>query len=274
VEARQPPAPGTGYLVDARRAARFIHEQLWNPDTGQLLRRYRKGDAAVDGYAEDYAYLIYGLLELFQADGDPAWLEWAIELQRQQDVRFWDDENGGWFSTTGTDASVLLRLKEDYDGAEPSASSVSVLNLLVLSHLVQNDAYAEKIDRTLRLFGDRVATLGRAVPMMLAALSSYHAGIWQLVIAGRMDDEPMREMMQMAGRAYLPFTVVVPIVPEHRDALQRVVPWIDGYAKGTTTAFICRGFTCEAPTTSVEELRGRLTRGSGVADSGGGSESE
>ena len=165
-----------------------------------------------------------------------------------------------WFSTTGRDASVLLRLKEDYDGAEPSASSVSVLNLLVLSHLVPNDSYVEKIDRTLSLFGDRLATLGRAVPMMLAALSSYHAGISQLVIAGRMDDEPMREMMQTAGRAYLPFTVVVPIVPEHRDALQRVVPWaLTMLAReGTATAYICRGFTCEAPTTSVDDLRARL----------------
>jgi hypothetical protein len=260
VESRRPPAPGAGYLHDARRAARFIRERLWTPETGQLLRRYRKGDAAVDGYAEDYAYFIFGLLELFQADGDPAWLEWAIELQRQQDLRFWDEENGGWFSTTGRDASVLLRLKEDYDGAEPAASSVSVLNLLVLSHMVQNDGYAGKIERTLRLFGDRLETLGRAVPMMLAVLSSYHAGISQLVIAGRVDDERMQEMMQVAGRTYLPFTVVMPIVPEHRDALQRVVPWTSAYAEGKAgaTAYLCRGFTCEAPTTSVEELRARL----------------
>jgi uncharacterized protein YyaL (SSP411 family) len=270
VESRQPPALGVGYLHDARRASRFIQKRLWNPETGQLLRRYRQGDAAVDGYAEDYAYLIFGLLELFQADGDPAWLEWAIELQRQQDLRFWDEENGGWFSTTGKDASVLLRLKEDYDGAEPAASSVSVLNLLVLSHLVQDDTYVEKIDRTLHLFGDRLETLGRAVPMMLAALSSYHAGMSQLVIVGRMDDEAMREMMQVAGRTYLPFTVVMPIVPEHRDALQRVVPWTSAYAEATAdrsadadatadaTAYLCRGFTCAAPTTSVEELRARL----------------
>ena len=67
---------------------------------------------------------------MFQADGDPAWLAWARELQAQQDARFWDEADGGWFSTTGPHSSVLLRLKEDYDGAEPSASSVSVLNLL------------------------------------------------------------------------------------------------------------------------------------------------
>ena len=89
----------------------------------------------MDGYAEDYAYLVFGLLELFQAGGDPEWLQWALQLQERQDALFWDEVDGGWFSTTGRDPSVLLRLKEDYDGAEPAASSVSALNLLTLAHL-------------------------------------------------------------------------------------------------------------------------------------------
>ena len=87
------------------------------------------------GYAEDYAYLASGLLELFQATGDPAWLEWAITLHGRLDDLFADPVEGGWFSTTGEDASVLLRLKEQYDGAEPAATSVAALNLLALAHL-------------------------------------------------------------------------------------------------------------------------------------------
>src|SRR4029077_14862317 len=120
------------FLEAARRAAAFIRERMWNARTGVLLRRYRDGHAEIDGYAEDYAYLIAGLLELFQADAAPMWLEWAIALQHRQDALFWDEAAGGWFSTTGRDPSVLLRMKEDYDGAEPTASSVSVMNLLVL----------------------------------------------------------------------------------------------------------------------------------------------
>ena len=73
---------------------------MWDPATGRLLRRYRDGEGAIDAYAEDYACLIFGLLELFEADGDPAWLEWAVELQRRQDALFRDEEAGGWFSTT------------------------------------------------------------------------------------------------------------------------------------------------------------------------------
>ena len=116
---------GAAFLHDARRAAEFVHSKLWDPASGVLLRRYRAGEAGVEGYAEDYAYLVFGLLELFQADGDPQWLEWARAIQDRQNALFWDPVEGGWFSTTGRDESVLLRLKEDYDGAEPAASSVS-----------------------------------------------------------------------------------------------------------------------------------------------------
>src|SRR2546428_2838951 len=115
---------GEPYLQAARQAAGFIRDRMWNAATRTLLRRYRDGHAEIEAYAEDYAYLIFGLLELFQADTDSAWLEWAVDLQHRMDELFWDEADGGWFSTTGRDASLLLRMKEDYDGAEPTASSV------------------------------------------------------------------------------------------------------------------------------------------------------
>src|SRR4029453_1484529 len=98
------------YLGAAQRAAQFIHDTLWIESEQRLLRRYRDGEAAIDAYAEDYAYLIAGLLEIVQADGDAKWLEWARALQARQDALFWDEDEGGWFSTTGSDPSVLLRL--------------------------------------------------------------------------------------------------------------------------------------------------------------------
>ncbi len=174
----------------AQRAATFIRDRLWQPATATLLRRFRDGHAEIDGYAEDYAYLIFGLLELFQADSDPAWLDWAVTLQRRQDELFWDDQDGGWFSTTGRDPSVLLRMKEDYDGAEPTASSVSVMNLLALSQLMDHDAWRDKIDRTLRLFGPRLEQVGRAAPMMAAAVSTLLAGVQQIVLVGGEADAP------------------------------------------------------------------------------------
>jgi uncharacterized protein YyaL (SSP411 family) len=227
---------------------------MWHAGSGMLLRRYRGGHAEIDGYAEDYAYLVAGLLELFQADADPMWIEWAIALQHRQDELFWDDSAGGWFSTTGRDPSVLVRMKEDYDGAEPTASSVSVLNLLVLSHLVHHPQWADRIERTLRYFGARLEKIGRAVPMMAAALSSYTAGLQQVVIAenGRSDQEIARAL----ALQYRPFAITLRVSPERRNALSGSLPFVAAMepVNGTTAAYVCRNFTCRQPVTTVEAL--------------------
>ena len=249
-----------GYLQDAQRAARFVHDRLWKPSTGTLLRRYRDGSAGVDAYAEDYAYLVFGLLELFQTDGDPTWLEWAMTLQTRQDELFWDANDGGWFSTTGKDESVLLRLKEDYDGAEPAASSVSVMNLLTLSHLV--DSFSEKIEPTLGIFSSRVSQSGRVVPMLLAALSAYHTGTPQLVIVGDPAAQDTNSLYEVVRHRYRPTTIVVPVVPQSLDKTAALLPWIAGMkmVDGRATAYLCRDFTCESPTTEAGELARLLDR--------------
>jgi uncharacterized protein YyaL (SSP411 family) len=187
---------------------------------GALLRSYRKGHAGIDGYCEDYACLIAGLLELFQADGDPSSLAWALDLQRAQDERFWDDEGGGWFSTTGGDPSVVLRLKEDYDGAEPSASSVAAANLL-----------------------------------MMAGLSMYHAGLSQLVIAGDPASDHTRRLRQVAAARYLPFTIVVPAAPAARQALGNILPFTAPMDSGDrAAAYLCHNFVCESPIREADAL--------------------
>jgi uncharacterized protein YyaL (SSP411 family) len=250
-----------GYLNAAHRAARFIRERMWDASTATLLRRYRNGTAGVDGYAEDYAYLIFGLLELFQAEGDPQWLEWSMALQRRQDALFADRESGGWFSTTGQDRSVLLRLKDDHDGAEPAASSVGVHNLLTLTHLVgASEGELESIDRSLGLAGAHGAQSSRAMPMMLAALSSYDAGVSQLVVVGDAAAEDTRSLLREACGRYLPSTVLVPVVEAHRGALERLLPWVAtmGTRDGRARAFFCREFACQAPATSAEALRAQL----------------
>jgi uncharacterized protein YyaL (SSP411 family) len=244
------------YIDAARRAALFIWKQLWIPETRTLLRRYRKGDAAVEGYAEDYAYLIFGLLELFQADGDPRWLEWALMLQRRQDELFADPVEGGWFSTTGLDESVLLRLKEDYDGAEPSATSVTVLNLLTLSHLSGDAGFEQSVERAFGVFASRIEQGARTVPMMMAALSAYHAGPWQVVARGD-------AMMDVLRKRYLPFAVTVPLADldtSRRSDLARLLPWIEPMVAraDAAIAYLCRNFVCEAPITSPTELEAKL----------------
>jgi len=251
------------YLAAAGQAARFLESRMWDADRRILRRRYRDGDAAIDGYAEDYACVISGLLELFQVSGDAHWLEFARTLQRRQDEQFWDHEHGGWFNTTGADPSVILRMKEDYDGAEPSPSSISVLNLLMLAHLTNEPELFDRIDKTLKMFGPRLGQLGRAVPMMLAALSTFHAGVTQVVIVGPPDDASTQELMREAVAKYDPFSVIVPVQPGPSQVqLARMLPFIESMAMrdGRATAYVCRDFTCSDPTNDAAGLAERLSR--------------
>jgi len=251
---------GAEYLDAARRAASFVRARMWSDSSRTLLRRFRADHAEIEGYAEDYAYLIFGLLELFQADPDVRWLTWSIDLQRRQDELFWDAEYGGWFSTTGTDPSVLVRMKEDYDGAEPTASSVSVMNLLLLAHLVEDRGWTERIERTLRLFAGRLEQIGRAVPMMAAALSTDLAGVQQIIIAGR---EGRADLERMIGAGYRPFTFTVAL-DDNQEALASIAPWIGAMqpVDNKATAFVCRNFACERPVTSGAALAETLEAGS------------
>jgi uncharacterized protein YyaL (SSP411 family) len=246
-------------LEMARRAARFVRARLFDEGTGTLLRRYRGGEAAVPGYAEDYAFLIFGLLELLQADGDAAWLDWALRLQRTQDALFWDEAGGGWFSTTGNDRSVLLRLKEDYDGAEPAASSVSVLNLLTLAHLTGDETLRGRIERTFSRFASRAAQIGRAMPMMLAGLSAYHSGVPQLVVTGA--DAGAAGLLDAVRGCYLPTAIVLRVREDARDEWARLLPWLGPMVPrdGRATAYLCRDFVCGVPLETADAIRESLS---------------
>ena len=253
-------AESASYTRAAERAAGFIRQTLWRANDRTLLRRYRDGEAAIPAYAEDYAYLIWGMLELFQATGDADSLRWAIELQGRQDELFWDEQDGAWFSTTGTDPSVLLRLKEDYDGAEPAASSVSALNVLVLAHLTGDDRYRHKAERTLARYGPRAGAAARVIPMMMCALSHWHSPSMQVVIVGGAHAEAVRLLEQEVAGHYLPFAVHIPVDPDrHQQALKELLPFVDGMQPhGGGAAYVCRGFTCKQPVSSADALRAEL----------------
>jgi uncharacterized protein YyaL (SSP411 family) len=249
------------YLQMAEDAARFIREKMWDQAARNLSRRFRDGDAAIPAYADDYAFLIWGLLELFQAGGESEWLAWAIDLQHRQDELFWDGSSGGWFSTTGDDPSVLLRMKEDYDGAEPAASSIGVLNLIVLWRLTGDEQWGRDVEALLAAFGAQMTGRGRAVPMMLCALAAYHAAPQQLVVVGPADDPGTAALAAVSGRTYLPFAVFANLEPDaDRTGLAALCPDLAtmGMVGGVATAYWCCDYVCQAPVTDAKGLRGLL----------------
>ncbi|HYB95585.1 MAG TPA: thioredoxin domain-containing protein, partial [Vicinamibacterales bacterium] len=257
--------PPAEHTEAAARAAKFIRDVMWQPPSQRLLRRYRAGDAAIDGYAEDYAYLIFGLLELFQSTGDAEWLTWARQLQERQDQLFWDAAAGGWFSTTGEDPSVLVRMKEDYDGAEPAPTSVSALNLLTLAHLTGESSYSERATAAIAAFGGRLEQMGRAVPFMAAALSTSVATPEQIVVVGRRGAADTNAMWAAANKRYRPFAVFTLVDPDQQSALAAHMPWIRDMkmVDGKATAYVCRGFACDAPSTDPAVFAGSGKSGTG-----------
>ena len=220
------------------------------------------GEAAVDAFCEDYACLTWGLLELFQASGDARWLSWARELIEIQTRLFWDDRDGGWFSTTGEDDSVLLRLKEDYDGAEPAAASVTVRNLLVLGHLVSDRALIDRAGRTLERYGPQIGRVARVMPFMLLNIARWHGRATQVVIAGDPGGADTLALERAAAARYLPWAVHIGIGPAGASpALAEALPWLGAMQArdGQAAAYLCHNFTCQAPTT--DPARSRLLEG-------------
>src|SRR5204863_9674026 len=113
------------YLGTAIQAANFLHTNLYDSSRKILYRNYRGGRSDIEGFADDYAFVIQGLVDLYEASFDIQWLKLAIELQNTQDRLFFDEKNGGYFSTSGKADSVFLRMKDDNDSAEPASSSIA-----------------------------------------------------------------------------------------------------------------------------------------------------
>ncbi len=233
----------------AIRAAEFVHAHLWRPDERRLLRRYRDGDAAIDGFCEDYACLTWAALELFQTTGEARWLDWAEQLTARQTDLFYDAADGGWFSTTGDDPSVLLRLKEDYDGAEPSASSVTVRNLIRLAQLTGDAGYLARAERTLERYGSGLGQVVRVMPMMMANVALWRGRRSEIVLVGTPGTDDLAALERVVAEHYAPWAVTVTVNPA--AATPARAPWLAAMTMhgGRATAYVCHDFSCQAPTT-------------------------
>ncbi len=245
------------YTTAALRAAEFIRSQLFEVESGELRRIYREGTSPIAGFADDYAFLIAGLLDLYEATGDDRELAWAETLQATQDRLFLDATDGGWFSNTGADRSVLLRLKEEHDGAEPAATSVSVLNLLRLAALTGRPEFRAAADRAAAAFFEDPERLVHSMPLMLAAQDALGQPPVQVVVAGPPEDPRTHALLRAAHRTLAPDRIVL-LAPggEAQLALARRHSYLAeiGPVRGEPAAFVCRNFLCLPAVTDPEAL--------------------
>ena len=246
------------YLKLANRAAEFIRTNMYDESHKMLVRNFRGGKGTVAGFAEDYAFVIQGLLDLYEADFDVRWLKFAIELQQTQDRIFLDEKNGGYFSTSGEDKSVLLRMKEDNDGAEPSSNSIAALNLLRLAQLRDEKKYRERGEQTIKAFAGILGRAPTALPQMLVALDYSLGKPQQIVIAGEKDKADTKRLLLAVRAHYLPgATLVLADQGEGQKYLGEKLEAIRAMKKvdGKAAAYVCENFTCKAPVTDASALR-------------------
>ena len=244
-------------LQAARRAAAWIREKMYTPQSGRLYRRYCGGEASIAGKASDYASLVQGLIDLYEASFEPDHLRLAVKLTETQLSLFYDRQNGGFFSTASDDRLVPARLKESEDGAEPSASSVSALNLFRLAAMTGRDELRRYGEETVRSFSSTLENSPSAMPLMLAALDLVLTPQRIVVLAGDAGDQAFRDLEKAAFRHDHPGTVIT-----HGDtAPEDLMPYASATARahqGKPAAYLCFEGSCMPPVHEPEALEEML----------------
>ncbi|HEX8254459.1 MAG TPA: hypothetical protein VF846_15045, partial [Thermoanaerobaculia bacterium] len=241
------------YVDAASGAARFITTELWNAKTKRLSRRWADGHAGIDALPEDYAFLIAGLLDLFEATYDVQWLERAASLQEQQDKLFWSASENRY--ATGSSVPAALRgVATESELALPTASSVSALNLLRLGELTDSEASRT---RASALFRGYAQQLDAHLPALGSALSFAFSTPKQIVIAGDPSKEDTKALLRIVHERFIPNRVlVVAGGGAAQERLARFMPIVKNIAPigGRATAFVCEHYVCKLPTTNPEKV--------------------
>ena len=229
------------YADAAAAAAKFVRDRLWVESRGVLLRRFRDGESAIDGFLDDYAASILGFLDLYETRFEGADFEFAVRLAERAIELFEDREQGGFFSTGAGAENLVLRLKDDYDGAEPSGNSMMTMALLKLARMTDREDFRTAAGRTLEAFSSRMASGGAGVPQMLSALSVALGKPMEIVLAGPLDTA----MLAAIRRRFLP-NAVVATASESPVAMPAV--------GAKPTVYICSNFACQLPVTEENQL--------------------
>ena len=247
----------------AEQAAQFLHDKLCTSPGKGLRRSWREGVANIPAFAADYALLIQGLLDLYEAGFNSRWLVWAIALQEEMDAGYWDKEHGGYFSVNTSMPNSVLSVKEDADTAEPSPNSAAAYNLLRLSVMLEKDSYKEQAARIFKLFGKTIEGSPFSMPMMMMALDFQKYGDMRIVLAGKKGDPGFDALAQEVHHRFLPHAVVLNADGgEGQKFLAGKDEAIDGMGPvgGKAAAFVCHGQACEAPVTDPAALARMLDK--------------
>jgi uncharacterized protein YyaL (SSP411 family) len=231
------------YLTAAKMAADFLLTTMRQPD-GSLLRRYHSGEAAIGGMLDDYAFFAQALIDLYEATFEYRYLDAASGITEKQRHLLEDTAGGGFFASAHADASGLLRLKDDHDGAEPSGNSIAMMNLLRLARITGREEYEESARGVVRAFAHVLEQAPQAMPQMLCACEFALQPAREIVVAGYPDAEMMRQIRE----TFDPWRTLL-CASDEMAAFHPAMRDMKGPA-----VYVCRNFACEAPVSSAADL--------------------
>jgi uncharacterized protein YyaL (SSP411 family) len=240
------------YRSAAGKNLQFIREKLWDGKSKTLFHRWRDGERDNVQLLEAYAFLLSGVIDLYEATLEPEHLDFAVELAEATLAKFYDSENGGFWQSAADSNDLILRVKDDYDGAEPSGNSVATLSLLKLGAITGHKEFSEAVEKTLRLFAARLQKFPQAMPFMLHALDFSLEEPKRVVIAGGSDSQKFQELLRAAHSVYQPNKIIsgnVGAVAEFSKTLP---------AKNGAVVYVCTGGACQPPTSGAAKVKDML----------------
>ena len=248
------------YVEEAGKAADFILNNM--RDERGLLRSHREGVSKFNAYLDDYAFLIVGLVDLYESSFEPRWIRIASDLAREMISRYWDDGEGAFFFTAHDHERLIVRKKMTQDGAIPSGNSMAALGLLKLAKLSGEMEFAEYGEGVLRSFGEYLGRAPAAFHMMLVALDFFLDSPVEVAIVGERDSEDTRTALKAIDSRFIPNKILALKTESSGEAADAVVPLLDGktMVDGQATVYLCENFTCKEPLKGRSAIENALER--------------
>jgi hypothetical protein len=234
------------FLDAAIEAANFVQEKLKTPE-GMLWHRYAKGERAVEGFLDDYAFFAWGLMEIYQASFKETFREAALETIEKMIELFWDEKEGGFYFTGRDRSSGLPLQKQVYDGALPSGNSVALLDLLLASRLNADPRFEDMASSMSKTFAGEIRESPAAHTFFLTAIDFAIGPTYNITLVGDPVEDDMKTMLNQLREKYLPNAVLL-LKPPERTGL--------GFEQvgGSATVYVCRNKTCFAPTNKIDRI--------------------
>lgn len=243
-----------GYIQPAVRAVDFILDTL-RDHNGSLLRRHRLGESAIPGYLDDYAYFVWGLIDLYEVTFETKYLKMALEINKIMIENFWDEKGGGFFFSGKKNEQLIAQTKEVYDGATPSGNSVAFLNLFRLGRMTGNQTLEKMAEQIIKTFGETIRQYPAGYTQFLCALDFSLGPTKEIVIAGEPNQKDTEQILTAIGKRFLPRQVLL-LRSQKDKILEEIAPFVKEQKPidNKATAYICENYACKAPICDIDKI--------------------